>query len=87
MGNKFIHPWDAGRLRDAVKILERENNEPQVRNLMQDILARYEQTRIEGRHPGPALSGLRFYELKWSIDPWATNRNDPDEWILLVELP
>ena len=83
---EFTHPWDPGRLRDAVIILERENSQGQIADVLRNILAQYEERRRTGDHAGPELSGLRLYRMTWTLDPWASNRDRPDEKELIAEV-
>ena len=53
---------------------------------LRDCLLRYEARRIAGRHDGPALRGLRLYDMHWQLDPMARNAATPDEKLLLAEL-
>lgn len=46
----------------------------------------YERGRVEGRHHGPPLTGLRLYEITWELDPKLANRERPDRMVLLAEV-
>ena len=45
----------------------------------------YEQARVKGRHDGPALTGLRAYQLTWELDRSLGNREHPGK-VLLGEV-
>jgi hypothetical protein len=53
---------------------------------LSDVLQRYEEHRLAGRHEGPALRGIRMYRVSWQLDPWARNVESPDRKELLFEL-
>jgi hypothetical protein len=52
-----------------------------------DYLRRYEQRRRAGLHHGPALKGLRAYEVVWTMDRTASNVRTPDRRTVLYESP
>ncbi len=47
------------------------------------LLKDYEDRRQRGEHDGPALSGMKFYQLKWEFDWWAKNRDTPQRTVLV----
>ena len=51
---------------------------------LRDTLERYEANRRAGATDGPALRGVRLYELQYRLDPRARNRDRPDERRLLA---
>ena len=53
---------------------------------MRDTLDRYEARRRAGEQNGPPLRGLRLYALRWELDPYARNRDDPEVRRLLFEV-
>lgn len=62
------------------------SNDEMIAAGLRDCLLRYEARRIAGRHDGPALRGLRLYDMHWQLDPQARNAATPDEKLLLAEL-
>jgi hypothetical protein len=54
---------------------------------LRDYLDRYERRRAAHLHGGPALGGIRLYELHWTMDRGATNVETPDRRTLLYEYP
>ena len=84
---QYIQPFDPSRLSTA---LARMENNPERERLLhealRDCLKRYEKLRVDGRHQGPRLQGLRLYELQWSLEPWAGNADRPSSRRLLAEV-
>ena len=75
---EYLQPFDRARLAGAFKRLKsRAHREELLRGALDDLLARYETHRREGRHHGPPLRGMRIYELYWRLDPWARNVDEP----------
>jgi glucosyl-dolichyl phosphate glucuronosyltransferase len=74
-----IRPFDQCRLTSA---LSRTFHDPARRDLvheqLRDCLARYEARRLKGEHEGPPLSGVRLYEMQWTLDGDAANVTTPD---------
>ena len=61
---------------------------PGVRDaLLRDYLDRYEQRRTALEHAGPALRGIRLYELYWTMDRGASNVGSPERRTLVYEYP
>ena len=84
--SKYIAPFDKSRFaRALMKIQRRENSDPFFREALRNSFERYEKRRVEHRHDGPALQGMRLYELSWTLDPMARNRDNPDQKVLLAE--
>lgn len=46
------------------------------------LLNDYEARRSRREHDGPALSGMKFYQLRWDFDWWAKNRDTPQRSVL-----
>jgi hypothetical protein len=85
--NRFITPFDQSRLPKAFRqILTRSTAKADTLVALKDVLARYEALRVAGRHSGPAATGIRLYELEWSIDAQAANVEHPDRKRLLAEV-
>ena len=54
---------------------------------LRDYLDRYERRRAARQHGGPALGGIRLYELHWTMDRGASNVDAPDRRTLIYEYP
>jgi hypothetical protein len=84
----FVHPFDTSRLRDAfARRLRRPEPAPALREALADCLTRYERRRRARLHHGPALRGLRLYQLTWALLPRARNLARPEGKELLLEVP
>jgi hypothetical protein len=82
-----IAPFDAARLRAALLRLRRsEDRDRLLRMALSDCLVRYERARRDGAHTGPPLSGMRLYELRWSLEHAPGNVDHPDSRELLAEV-
>jgi hypothetical protein len=82
-----IAPFDAARLRSALLRLRRsEDRHRLLRVALSDCLERYERGRRDGAHTGPPLSGMRLYELRWSLEDAPRNVDHPDGKELLAEV-
>jgi hypothetical protein len=82
--NIYLQPLDNSRLPPA---LERAAMENRLDEAMADCLARYESARQAGRHGGPRLVGVRLYRLTWTLQPSASNVDQPDRKELLGDVP
>jgi hypothetical protein len=82
--NIYLQPFDNSRLPPA---LERAAMENRLDEAMADCLARYESARQAGRHGGPRLVGVRLYRLTWTLQPSASNVDQPDRKELLGDVP
>lgn len=83
----YIQPFDRSRLYVALERMRRkENGRRLLRDAVRDCLRRYERLRAAGRHDGPPLRAMRFYEVHWRLDPWARNADKPDSRTLLFEV-
>jgi hypothetical protein len=85
--NEYIEPFDQSRLPKALKRMLEESEDPaRVRMALADCLNRYEELRREARHSGPPLTGMRLYELEWTIDRQAANVDRPDRRRFVAEV-
>jgi hypothetical protein len=85
--NRFIVPFDLSRLPKALgRILDGRDGSTRVVAAVRDLLARYEQLRVEHRHDGPPLAAMRLYEVEWRIDPDASNVDRPERRTLIAEV-
>ena len=82
----YLHPYEHTRFYFALNRLERQRDHGPLLAAMRDTLQRYEARRIQGRHGGPALVGVRLYELDWRLDARATDRTKPESRWLLLEV-
>ena len=83
---KYLQPFDRARLAGAFKRLKSRADPGELfRQALDDLLARYEALRREGRHHGPPLRGMRIYQLTWHLDPWAKNVDQPQRRELWAE--
>jgi hypothetical protein len=72
------YPLDNSRFHKAIwKVLGEPDAETRFQNILQNAGMRYELWRVEGKHKGPELSGLRLYEVFWDFDPTASNVDSP----------
>lgn len=60
----------------------RTNNPELTKNALLGLMADYEIRRRRNEHNGPALSGMKFYQMKWEFDWWARNRDAPQRTVL-----
>jgi hypothetical protein len=73
-----VAPFHEARLMTALRRLGRRDDGADARRAaLRAILERYEGLRVAHEHDGPALDGLRFYELSWARASGAANRDAP----------
>lgn len=86
--DRYYVPIDGPRL--SYSFTPRPDRRGLVRASPDDMLRTvgrlYERGRLDGRHQGPRLTGLRAYELTWTLDPQLKNREHPDGKALLAEV-
>jgi len=83
----YLYPVEHTRFYIALASIEQQKDrDAALATLLRDTLSRYEARRAAGLHDGPPLRGIRLYALKWRLDPWARNRDRPDERKLLLEV-
>ena len=82
-----IAPFDQARLSTA---FARMRGNPErvalIEAALRDCLARYERLRVRDQQTGPELSGLRLYDMHWTLAPDAANADTPDSRRLIVEV-
>jgi hypothetical protein len=84
---RYLHPFDRARLRDAfASLLRGARPRVAVRRGLHDCLRRYERRRRAGLHDGPALRGMRLYQITWTLLPRASNVERPEGRDLLFEI-
>lgn len=82
-----LAPFHEARLMTALRRLSRGPDGPRARReALAACLERYEQRRVAGRHDGPPLDAIRFYELVWPVKSGAVNRADPGVRRLIAEV-
>jgi hypothetical protein len=82
-----LPPFHEARLLTAFRRLGRRDDAPHARRVaLGACLDRYESLRRAGVHDGPALDGLRFYELAWPLADGARNRARPASRRLIAEV-
>lgn len=79
---RYIQPFHHTRLSRAFERMDVQAR----RAALSNCLTRYEKLRSAGRHDGPALKGLRLYDLEWELDPLARNINNPSRRELIAEV-
>lgn len=58
---------------------------PGWERVLADLVARYESARQRGLHDGPPIRAARLYRETWTLRFDASNRDQPDERVLLAE--
>jgi hypothetical protein len=82
-----VFPFDQSRLSKGLgSIAVRPGAAAQLHAALANCLERHERQRQKGWHDGPALSGLRLYEVRWTLDPRAANVDTPDSRRLIAEV-
>ena len=83
----YFSPFDPQRLSFAFapRPPRRDLVIPPTTDLLRVVGYLYERARVAGRHDGPALTGLRAYQLTWQLDRNLGNREDPAK-VLLGEV-
>jgi len=84
----YLYPFNTAGLRDAFVLhLRRDAARSEApRQALLDCLRRYERRRRAGLHDGPALRGMRLYQLTWALLPGASNFERPEGKELLLEV-
>lgn len=85
--DEYLYPIKKFRFYLALRRMERDRDRDRVLGAaLRDTLERYEANRRAGRHHGPALRGVRLYELKYRLDSHAADRDQPDSRRLIFEV-
>lgn len=80
LSNRHFPPIDGTRLRRALsRIFEPEDDAPVDPEQLAGWLELYERFRVEGKHDGPALVGMRVYKGEWHFRGDARNAKDPPD--------
>lgn len=85
----YFHPFDESRLPGALggHVVTGDDAQARTRTALQNLYDLYERGRLAGWHAGPKLTALRMYRVRWKIERTASNKDRPEEKILLDELP
>ncbi len=75
---EYVYPFGMTKLETSLgRILRKRPGAAEMKEVLSDVLGRYESLRLAGRHDGPKLSGIRLYRVRWDVDPWARNYPEP----------
>ena len=81
-----LWPLDQSRLPIGLRALYAEpGSGARVREALRDVLRRYEERRVAGKHSGPELIGVRLYVVSWVVQPFASNLTAPIERRLIAD--
>jgi glucosyl-dolichyl phosphate glucuronosyltransferase len=79
LDSDLISPFDQCRLTSALsRTYTDETRRPRIHEQLRDCLDRYEARRRAGLHDGAPLDGVRLYEMRWTLQPDASNVATPD---------
>ena len=80
----YYPPFDVWRLSYAFapRPPRRDLIVPPTTDLLREVGRLYERARVDGRHVGPPLTGLRAYRLTWELDRNLTKRDRPGRQLL-----
>ena len=85
----YIKPFDRSQFTTALKRMQSEHNPKKSSRLLNegllDSLKRYEESRLDGRHDGPPLQGLRLYRVKGYPEAGVENVDRPHDRKLIAE--
>lgn len=62
-----------------------DDPKPAWQGVLRDLVVRYESARERGLHDGPPIRAARLYRETWTLRFDASNRDAPDERVLLAE--
>jgi hypothetical protein len=74
-----------GRVHFDLAVQRWQEDTERLEAALSGALSLYDSRRLLGGHDGPAVRGLRFYEVEWRIHPWAENADRPDQKTLIYE--
>jgi hypothetical protein len=82
-----VFPFDQSRLSKALGTIRmRPDADAALSSALANCLERYERRRNQGLLDGPQLVALRLYDVRWHLDPRASNVARPDERRLVAEV-
>ena len=83
---KYFYPFSIRYLQKVFRdFKKRQDPESHFASALRDLLLLYEKRRLEKGHDGPLIKGIRFYHIKWSVDPTQTSGGTPIEKTLFAE--
>jgi hypothetical protein len=83
---RWLAPLDPARLTKALERLrQRDDGGTALRAVAAFALQRYDSLRSGGEPAASAAIGVRIYQAKWVLEPWARNRNRPDTITMMLE--
>lgn len=85
-----LAPFDQSRLIQALQTLQQApDGRARLTTALVDCLARYERRRVAGKHDGPPLRALRYYQTTWELEhePRDVDRPERRDLLLEVQLP
>ena len=74
-----------GRVHFDLAVQRWQEDTEQVEAALSGALTLYDSRRLLGSHDGPAVRGLRFYEVEWLLHPRAENVDRPERRELIYE--
>ena len=81
-----LWPLDQSRLPLGLRrISESDRGQRRLEAAISDVLTRYNARRASGQIDGPALRAVRLYRVKWTLEPFAANLDNPDSRELLAQ--
>jgi hypothetical protein len=86
----YLAPLPDVYLRNAAQqaVVAARRGDAQARDaIAADVLKLYETRRAANLHHGPPLAAVRIYELRWIVDPRATNAASPQRVIVAEARP
>jgi hypothetical protein len=87
----YFRPFNKVQLYDSLLQAyssHRPTRRARLKDMMEDVLRRYEVLRASGLHDGPPLRAMRLYELTWRVnleDPYANQKPVDRKLILEVK--
>ncbi|MDP9131948.1 MAG: hypothetical protein M3M98_02285, partial [Nitrospirota bacterium] len=83
---RWLAPLDPIRLDKALdRLRQRDDRGTALRAVATFALQRYDSLRSGGEAAASAAIGVRIYQAKWVLEPWARNRNRPDTITMMLE--
>jgi hypothetical protein len=91
MRDEYLSPLSPSRVLTAFRRLNSTGNSTEkrqesVNRALLDSLEFYEKRRQAEWHDGPALQGIRLYEVRWQLDAKAENVDQPEYRELVTEV-
>lgn len=84
--HRYVSPFEQSRLPKALRQIARRGDAKEaLQRAVRDCFERYDRLRADERHEGPALRAMRLYEVRWTLEPNASNVDHPDSLKLISE--